>query len=277
MALQQSQIISHAMPIKNPACAAHRIDLELARTTVVPTTSVTTPDGGGTVWRQSCTSSSWFGEGCVDLCVTGNYTNIDGSSVAANTADIPLTMCSDGSICCGMRNTNCCANKEGYWLVKGQVYAYNSKPGTQTNTAAAASSSTTGSSRGTSTSDSTESKTTPSASFSGTVLSTTPIISASSADPNKPVDLASKIGLGVGLGVGITLILLVGVCLLLLLKRRRATVSTSGGGHDEAEKEHTGYMHDFNPYQAPAYDNNQTNDALRVEHPRAGPFELGGR
>jgi hypothetical protein len=37
-------------------------------------------------------------------------------------------MCSDGSICCGLKDDNCCTVRKGFWLLNETVYPYGARP-----------------------------------------------------------------------------------------------------------------------------------------------------
>jgi hypothetical protein len=53
---------------------------------------------GNYYWRESCTDPTWTSEACSQLC------RVDWSG-----GDAPLTLCLDGSWCCGYENiTGCC-------------------------------------------------------------------------------------------------------------------------------------------------------------------------
>jgi hypothetical protein len=39
--------------------------------------------------------------------------------------DVVITMCADGSYCCGFNATNCCEKKAGYWITNGKVTGHN--------------------------------------------------------------------------------------------------------------------------------------------------------
>ncbi|KAK6359091.1 hypothetical protein TWF696_000258 [Orbilia brochopaga] len=65
----------------------------------------TSSDGNGTqLWRESCTDPTWKSPNCLILCMTSDV------------GDQPITLCPDGSYCCGENNTNCCKNKQGTFL-----------------------------------------------------------------------------------------------------------------------------------------------------------------
>ena len=54
-------------------------------------------DGGGQIWRESCTDPTWQDAACKHVCNKGIDWN--GASMAGN--DEKLTQCGDGNWCCG--------------------------------------------------------------------------------------------------------------------------------------------------------------------------------
>ncbi|KAI0013098.1 hypothetical protein F4779DRAFT_476638 [Xylariaceae sp. FL0662B] len=66
---------------------------------------------GTQLWRESCTDPTWKSPACLKLCVDGGYAN----------EDAEITSCADGSYCCGSNNTECCAQRQGKFIVNNQV------------------------------------------------------------------------------------------------------------------------------------------------------------
>ncbi|KAI1079080.1 hypothetical protein F5B20DRAFT_581497 [Whalleya microplaca] len=66
---------------------------------------------GTQLWRESCTDPTWKSSACLKLCADGGYSN----------EDAEITPCADGSYCCGKNNTDCCAQREGTFIVNDQV------------------------------------------------------------------------------------------------------------------------------------------------------------
>jgi hypothetical protein len=118
-----------------------------------------------------------------------------------------ITICADGSLCCGFRNKNCCELGIGVWLIDGKVYEHDVKPTLR---------------------DSTISETSPrsNASIGSRTWEAQPArettgASGAVADSRK----LQQIALGVGLGVGLSLLLaLLGIVVLI---RRKSTKSAA--------------------------------------------------
>jgi hypothetical protein len=119
-------------------------------------------------------------------------------------------MCSDGSICCGLRNDICCTSKNGFWLINGTVLSYGARP-------------------------SGTSLTVPS-----TTASFIPFLNRESSTPNISAATNQKsssiptlpLGLGVGLGVGIPIFLAI-IAAALIYFRRRSNGQQTGGRINE--------------------------------------------
>ncbi|KAK6530391.1 hypothetical protein TWF694_003746 [Orbilia ellipsospora] len=58
------------------------------------------------LWRESCSDPTWKSPKCVKICMFGNWLK----------HDAPLTLCPDGSLCCGNGNFTCCEKLEGVVL-----------------------------------------------------------------------------------------------------------------------------------------------------------------
>jgi hypothetical protein len=92
-------------------------------------------------WVDACTDINW-GDGCSPLgkiCgslplphpLKKNKLKLIFSAVANSNENIyhPLTLCSDGSFCCGGENTTCCLASQGYYLDQsGKILAAPSAP-----------------------------------------------------------------------------------------------------------------------------------------------------
>lgn len=100
--------------------------------------------GGGGVSRDSCTDALWKSEDCVALCISGTgrihqafYPWDDADDGVADTLggrpwgqmNSPITMCDDGSYCCGnnvswvnhgVSGPDCCAARNGVFLDHGR-------------------------------------------------------------------------------------------------------------------------------------------------------------
>src|ERR1700761_9470149 len=123
-----------------------------------------------------------------------------GGQVNMTADDTVITVCPDGSYCCGFNNTACCLQQAGYWIKGGKVYSYDQYPFS--------------SSSSNTVSDSTS----------------TPIdnpITTQSSNPTVPHKNVAGIGLGVGLGVGIPVLLLISVTSCLLIRRKRSNAIPS--------------------------------------------------
>jgi hypothetical protein len=114
--------------------------------------------------------------------------------------DILITLCGDGSYCCGYNNTACCATGGGYWVSNGKVYPYSSSTFT--------------------------SATNPPTQSTASMIPTSSLNVSNSNDPNvsrgNNSNISSKVALGVGLGIGIPIILLL-IAVVLLRRRNRIT------------------------------------------------------
>ncbi|KAL8775733.1 MAG: hypothetical protein Q9194_003682 [Teloschistes cf. exilis] len=71
----------------------------------------------GEVWRESCTDPTWRSPECVKLCVFG-MDELGGQMVVG---DERVTVCGDGSYCCGMGGeaSRCCREGRGVWIANG--------------------------------------------------------------------------------------------------------------------------------------------------------------
>ncbi|CAI4218860.1 unnamed protein product [Parascedosporium putredinis] len=74
------------------------------------------------VWRESCTDPTWKSPSCLKLCVS-DILNSEG--VAMLSTDIMITICTDGSLCCGSRDVteDCCRDGSGFVIKDGEVVA----------------------------------------------------------------------------------------------------------------------------------------------------------
>jgi len=114
------------------------------------------------------------------------------------TIDVMITLCGDGSYCCGQNNTACCQGDQGVWISAGKVYPYTSYPFTSSTTSTSSASSSTSSSTATS--------------------NPSPAQLTNSSCHGDCGD-TKKIALGVGLGVGIPVLILMASVLFLLFSR----------------------------------------------------------
>src|ERR1700722_13930518 len=118
-----------------------------------------------------------------------------------------ITLCRDGSYCCGYNNTACCATGGGYWVSNGKVYPYNSPPLT--------------------------SATNPATQSTASVIPTSSPNVSSGSNPNfsksNNSNSSSKVALGVGLGIGIPIILLLLAGVLILRQRGRIITPDATG------------------------------------------------
>jgi hypothetical protein len=147
----------------------------------------------------------------------------------SHTSDINVSVCVDGSYCCGNNNTACCDRQQGYWLINGKVFAYKDAPFLGS---AASSSSVSASPSATSSSGSAATSSASSTTGSGSTAGANIKAATSSKDSAKTV------GLGVGLGLGIPLIMLAGVTFWILSSRRRKAAQTPIGAYPSYYGEH---------------------------------------
>ncbi|KAF2673290.1 hypothetical protein BT63DRAFT_421454 [Microthyrium microscopicum] len=82
----------------------------------------------GNVYRESCTDPTWKDPHCLQLCSSGILNQPDGTQTDLSTTDTLVTLCTDGSYCCGYNTTSCCDNQQGYWVKDGTVYPYSQSP-----------------------------------------------------------------------------------------------------------------------------------------------------
>ncbi|RVD80627.1 uncharacterized protein DFL_008521 [Arthrobotrys flagrans] len=72
-----------------------------------------TADGvGRALWREGCTDPTWEDPACLKICLK------KGSGYDWFSSDAPITLCQDGTVCCGGKVTggNCCEAGEGVQL-----------------------------------------------------------------------------------------------------------------------------------------------------------------
>ena len=109
------------------------------------------------------------------------------------TSDVRMTLCGDGSYCCGESNSSCCQVGGGFWVSDNTVYPYTSSPFTSSS---ASSSSATGNRLPTCT--------------NSTCLT----------DDSK----AKTIALGVGIGIGVPTLILMASILFQVVRRNKNTI-----------------------------------------------------
>jgi hypothetical protein len=188
----------------------------------------------GNIWRLSCTDPTWKDAACLQLCTQGygpslaspclplaffkltsvTFT-VDGSNggppINMTQTDIIITLCGDGSYCCGQANSTCCAIDQGFWIDQGKVFGYTSSPFTS---ASAANAPTSGCAAPTST-------------------ALGDILSCGGHGDTK------KVAMGVSLGIGIPILILLASILFLLASRNRRTAVAPTGA---ALTTHSYYM-----------------------------------
>jgi hypothetical protein len=124
--------------------------------------------------------------------------------------DTEITICADGSLCCGLRNTNCCGSSLGVWLINGSVYEHDATPTPRNSTIPRTTSRGSKPSAGSST-------------WEASAVKETAGASGVAAHWRKP----QKIALGVGLGVGLSILLiLLGIVVFTNRKSRKLTAET---------------------------------------------------
>jgi hypothetical protein len=114
--------------------------------------------------------------------------------VNGSSTDLIITVCGDGSYCCGEDNVDCCDHGAGFWVSNHKVYPYTSSPFTSL----LASSSTTMSSS----------------------LPTSAMNSTCDTDGSR----TNNVALGVGLAVGIPMLMLLASIFLPMAKRNSSAV-----------------------------------------------------
>jgi predicted extracellular nuclease len=159
--------------------------------------------------------------------IFGEDRSADHAHAGYASTTVQITVCSDGTYCCGQSNQDCCSRGLGYAIVNGKVVA--ASAASSQSLAPTQSSSSNPSSAKTTTTDAIAQPTSPpstSASLtpsSPSSLSSAP--SSSSPEPSKKSDsTVVGVGVGVGLGVGIPLIAAISALALVLSRRR-----TNGG------------------------------------------------
>ncbi|CAI4213252.1 unnamed protein product [Parascedosporium putredinis] len=173
------------------------------------------------LWRESCTDPTWKDPACVKLC---HRDILNAQGILMSGTDMRITVCSDGSLCCGDKeaSTECCREKSGFLIVDGEVVAA-SQPSSTTGTQTTARS-TSSTSTSTSSSDDPESDD-PEASNTGN--------DDGSSGPNKAV----IIGAVLGSVFGVALIAAAWV-LYRRSQRRGPSPPVTGGGVMDAAPEY---------------------------------------
>jgi len=149
---------------------------------------------GQDIYRNSCTDQTWQSPEDVKLCVNGTRQGAE---------DVPITVCNDGSYCCGntAASESCCQNGLGVWIVNGEETSSNPNGSASSNSAI---------------------HTATSSILSSTALASDAASSSPSAINPEPKTNAGAIAGGVVGGVA-SLAAISGACLYLLFKRRRAS------------------------------------------------------
>ena len=112
--------------------------------TCLPNGMCQAPASVGGFARDMCTDPTWKSPNCLNICVGGSVSPVFSSSPnlrltiqGGGTAEdaSALTQCTDGSWCCGSKNTACCNNNQGFQVAKAippYVVADASSTGTAT-------------------------------------------------------------------------------------------------------------------------------------------------
>jgi hypothetical protein len=119
--------------------------------------------------------------------------NTTSGEVNLTTADVIITVCGDGSYCCGQNNETCCQEGGGFWVSDNTVYPYSSSPFTSSSTS--------------------------SSTATGNPLPTCKNSTCITGGSN-----AKNIALGVGLGIGIPILILMASILFLVARRNQNTI-----------------------------------------------------
>ncbi|KAK6340779.1 hypothetical protein TWF696_009099 [Orbilia brochopaga] len=151
---------------------------------------VTASGDGFALWRESCTDPTWESLACLKICLR------KGKGYDWLAEDAPITLCQDGTICCGGKVTggNCCSSNSGFQLPTGLVVGL---PPTSTSMTSAASSTSTSSASKSSTQSSQRQPSSVTSAGSSTSISST---SASTSPLPSPVN-ANKIHIAMGVSV----------------------------------------------------------------------------
>jgi hypothetical protein len=201
----------------------------------------TCADAVNEIWRVTCTDKAW-GPSCLRLCISGTVTDSNNNPYDLSTTTTPLTVCPDGSYCCGAQNLDCCNQNQGYWVQDLVVYPHSQNPfSTTTSARSSAATSVASSTASTSTSTSTSSSSTESSTssltssvpsaiaiqtstVSGSIVTyyTLPTSQSDSSKSNSP-DSSKTLAIGLGVGIGGALLVLgiVGVLAYIYVNRLR--------------------------------------------------------
>jgi hypothetical protein len=162
------------------------------------------------IWRESCSDPTWKDPNCLQLCTSGIgekhfmkkierpkliisvAVNYDGKQINSTTDDVNITLCPDGSYCCGFNSTACCSQYSGYWIKDGKVYQHDQNPYTASSSTGSFTSST-----------------------------TTPSLSPTSKS-NGSGGNATNVGLDVGLGAGLPIIIIGSIIAVVLHRKWRS-------------------------------------------------------
>lgn len=84
------------------------------------------------VFRNGCTDPTWKSPSCVKLCTSGSLSTSvwNGDTRDLNNTGLPVTLCDDGSYCCGDDETAaaCCAFKLGVFIQNGTAIPHYAVP-----------------------------------------------------------------------------------------------------------------------------------------------------
>lgn len=132
-------------------CNDGAVSMCCATNRTIPTVNSCRPDGTcleestQTVWRESCTDPTWKDPKCLKLCYTGicklvwcmlaSYLTdpatdslFPGGIMHMAAGDARMTVCIDGSYCCGYLNNECCSQNLGFWVDNYQVFPHDQNP-----------------------------------------------------------------------------------------------------------------------------------------------------
>jgi hypothetical protein len=148
-----------------------------------------------------------------------------GHNVDAHTSDVSLTLCSDGSYCCGALNNDCCLSKQGFWVDNFQVYPYVKSPFTTStsNQPMVSQSTALQSSAALIISSNSMATAVQTSTLGGSLITIFAMTAASSSAPtsaNVP-HKSNDLAIGLGAGLGAALLILVGITCFAIIKRRQ--------------------------------------------------------
>jgi hypothetical protein len=186
---------------------------------------------------------------CIQADMTVAYNYPDGIINLDGFTDVALTLCEDGSYCCGNLNYQCCLQNQGNWIKDLVVYPHDQNPfstatpssssSTTSTSATQSSTSSTSHSSGSATNLLTTSASNASAvqtsTISGSVVTLYAPPTQSSSDLPSRDKITFAIGLGTGLGGGTLIAILLGVIAFLCVRKRRRALRNGGRYHKGEE------------------------------------------